>query len=796
MKNKLETGSMLLAGALIAGTLSVRAQSSKTHSQKKDSVVVNTNNVNGKEVKGRNVMLGAGDSSTPRTLNIGLPFSGDILINENDIPVVYTFWTQIPTTCWRYDSSLGAMGVMSFAEGALQYGKVGYIVTSSDREPGRKFRGYANVNFSSEGNASYDMNISTPLGKGWGISLSASEIYNHGSFDNLQFANWQDRYESFKAGIYKKYERGQVGFLYKYAKATPITGSYTPYRYLGNGKTEGFNGFDPGKDSYIIGDGMFPYIDFHTGQERMAKMGTDSVSSNVSHAFYLYGNHRFDGGYKFKWSMMYMHSKASITMQYPISMNIYDKADDAFGGAKLYLQNSVTPYEGPVQMISSQYYPQVDINQFMSKGELSKTFGLHNMRLGLTYMYYNAPELQMTGTYLQTVENHPHLLSFIPAYPGVNQTFCLGGTGGYEHAYTSKTALYVGDDFRLSRIISGGAGARIELQTGKNHSFPYPNKNWSDYASGSYSLGADGKPVYTPGIKEQHPDAPAVYTYKTTGKINYVLTGNILAQVTKPFGLIAEATYNRYYSPYSDYSDKNEFGAPADASYPLRNKTFSHYESVMYAGGGVYFNLGHYLNVVSKITYINKSNIVSSENLYTTKGQYTIYPITYDINTIGWTTDVMASVGNFNMHALLTLQNPKYNNYKYSTPDGSATYSYDDKVIPTLSKVLIELDPSYYIFNRDVRLWASARYFGKQYGNKTNTISYKGWWETFCGIDWKVNRYLSLKGQVRNVLNQKGVQGSLVGGEQITDESQMIGKGFVAEQIRPRCVEVSASFNF
>ena len=781
MERKLKSSGLLLAGILIAGSPLMAQTHSHKKSEKKDTVVVSTSNVNGKEVKGRNVMLGAGDSSTPRTLNIGLPFSGDILINENDLPVVYTFWTQIPTTCWRYDSSLGAMGVMSFSEGALQYGKVGYIVTSSDREPGRKLRGYADVNFSSEGNADYDMNISTPLGRGWGISLSASEIYNHGSFTNLQFANWQDRYEGFKAGIYKKYKRGQVGFLYKYAKATPVTGSYTPYRYLGNGKTEGFNGFDPGKDSYILGDGMFPYIDFHTGQERMAKMGADSVSSNVSHAFYLYGHHKFNQGYNVKWSMMYMHSKASITMQYPISMNIYDKAvDTPFGGAKLYGQGSIVPYTGSVQMVSAQYYPQVGINQFLSKGELSKTFGLHNMRFGLTYMYYNAPILMQTGTYLQTVENHPRLLSFYPAYESVTQKYCLGGTGSYARSYTSKTALYVGDDFRLSRIISGGLGTRIELQTGKNHTFPYPNMNYSDFAK----------------IKAAHPEAQSEFVYKTNGKLNYVLTGNILAQLTKPFGLMAEATYNRYYSPYNDYAEKNDFGAPKDAGYPLRNKVFSHFESVMYAGGGIYFNLGQYINLVSKITYINKSNIVTSENLYTTEGQYNIYPITYDISTLGWTTDVMSSIGNFNMHALLTLQSPKYKNYEYSTPDGKNTYSYDDKIIPTLSKILIELDPSYYLCNRVLRLWASARYFGKQYGNKTNTISYKGWWETFCGIDWSVNRYLTLKGQVRNVLNQKGVQGSLVGGEQITDESQMIGKGFVAEQIRPRCVEVSASFNF
>lgn len=674
------------------------------------------------------------------------------------------------------------MGVMSFAEGALQYGKVGYIVTSWDREPTRKFRGYAGVKFSSEGNAAYDMNISAPIGKkGWGISLSAIEVYNHGAFRNYQFANWQDRYESFKAGIYKQYKQGKVGLVYKYAKATPITGSYTPYRYLGDGKTEGFNGFNPGRDSYILGDGMFPYIDFYTGEERMAKMGADSVSSNVTHAFYFYGDHKFDDGYKFKWSTMFMHSKASITMQYPISMNIYDKASDApFGGATLYGQGSVVPYEGPVQMISAQYYPQVDINQFMSKGELAKRFGLHNMRMGLTFMYYNAPILSNTGTYLQTVENHPRLLSFYPAYPGVSQKYCLGGTGGYSRSYTTKTALYLADDFRLNRWISGGVGGRLELQTGKSHAYPYPNMNYSDYAT----------------ILKSHTDAPSDFVYKNKGRLNYVLTVNLLAQLTRGFGLVAEATYNRYYSPYTDYAQKNEFGAPVDAAYPLRNKHYDHFESVLNAGGGVYWNIGQYLNLVSKITYINKKSIVTSENLYTTAGQYSIYPIFYDINTLGWTTDVMSTIGNFNMHFLFTLQNPKYNNYEYSTPKGDASYSYDGKTIPTLSKVLIEIDPSYYIFDRNVRIWASARYFSKQYGNKTNTISYKGWWETFAGIDWHVNRYLDLKCQLCNVLNQKGVQGSLIGGEQITDESQMIGRGFVAEQIRPRAFEISASFKF
>lgn len=73
MKNK-EVLTLIIA----AMSLSLSAQGQEV---KSDTTLIAT--PSNKEVKNRNVMLNAGDSSTPRTLNIGLPFSGDILINEN-----------------------------------------------------------------------------------------------------------------------------------------------------------------------------------------------------------------------------------------------------------------------------------------------------------------------------------------------------------------------------------------------------------------------------------------------------------------------------------------------------------------------------------------------------------------------------------------------------------------------------------------------------------------------------------------------------------------------------------------
>ena len=771
---------LTMALALFGCSLGINAQENNV------TLPTDTAQVNGqgKEVKNRNVMLGAGDSTTPRTLNIGLPFSGDILINENDIPVVYTFWTQIPTTCWRYDSSLGNMGVMSFAEGALTAGKVGYIVTSWDREPARKLRAYANIKGSTEGNFQADGSVTAPLGNNWGASFAFNHTRNKGSFKDYGFADFQDQYDGFKFGLYKKYKNGKVGVLYKYAHALSVTGAYTPYKYLGNGETEPYPGFDPGHTSFILYDGYFPYRDFFTNEEKKARMGTDDVAGNTSHAFYLYGDHKFKGDYKLKYSMMYMHSKVGLSMLYPaIVYSNYAETGLQYSGITLNTADGEA-WEGATALCSTENYAPVHINQFMMKAELTKKFGVHNTRLGTTYMHYHAPIVRNSGLFYQTVEEHPRLLGlnmYIPDY-GVN--YSLGnllpnqGPGSYSSQNVNKNALYITDDFKVGRKFDAMVGARIEHEAGTTMNYVYNDHNMVSWDGTDYS----NKNPYN--------------YYDYSGKINYVLAASFTAKLTKPFGLVGEVTYNRFYAPYTDYAaaDKDEHNLPKPDA--RRALNFDNYNAVLNLGGGVYLNIGSYLSLVSKVTYITKTSNVAEETAYTAAGEQTrIYPVKYDISTIGWTTDIVSSIKNFNFHFLFTYQDPKYKDYAYNVPGGQEI-SYSDKNVPALSKILLEIDPSYYLFDRKVRAWASFRYFGKQYGNKTNTVSYKGWWETFCGIDWSVNRYVDLKVQMCNILNYKGVTGSMIGADQITDENQMIGKYFIAEQIRPRAVEFTAAFKF
>lgn len=70
------------------------------------------------------------------------------------------------------------------------------------------------------------------------------------------------------------------------------------------------------------------------------------------------------------------------------------------------------------------------------------------------------------------------------------------------------------------------------------------------------------------------------------------------------------------------------------------------------------------INVVSKATYIQRDEYRGTVNFTSpTTAAFKRASVQYDIQTLGWTTDIVANpVKNFNLHLLLTIQAPKYKN--------------------------------------------------------------------------------------------------------------------------------------
>ena len=125
----MERNYFLLLSVLLG--VSMFAQEKDSLEMKKKSYLI--------QKKNRNVMLNASSNSGPREVNIGLPSSvGGITVLENDLPVVYHFWPELPMRTWRPSQSLDMKGLISVSESTLTIADFGYAVNSYTKTGGEK----------------------------------------------------------------------------------------------------------------------------------------------------------------------------------------------------------------------------------------------------------------------------------------------------------------------------------------------------------------------------------------------------------------------------------------------------------------------------------------------------------------------------------------------------------------------------------------------------------------------------------------------------------------------------------
>ena len=267
--------------------------------------------------------------------------------------------------------------------------------------------------------------------------------------------------------------------------------------------------------------------------------------------------------------------------------------------------------------------------------------------------------------------------------------------------------------------------------------------------------------------------------------VNYDFTAALTYKLTKNFGFTGDFTYIVQHPTISTF---------APATMPNTGRI-----SVPLGRAGIYYN-NPWLSLTSLFSYISKTNNNSTLNLQH-DGEIKAAPLTYDIQTWGWTTDVVAHpFKGFDFHFLFTYQKPTYKKYETSVKFASG---YEGKINATgnivaeVPQVLIELDPSYMI-TPELKLWASFRYFSKTYANINEAYYFNGHWETFGGVNWQASKRLSLGCTVVNFLNQTGAKGSIAGAELITkDEAKGIKNQLITgSYLRPFTVELSATLKF
>ncbi|KGO92267.1 TonB-dependent receptor [Flavobacterium subsaxonicum WB 4.1-42 = DSM 21790] len=748
---------LLMLAFSMAATANLTAQETPTGTPpaatdtiKKIKVV----NSDTKEEKNRNVMLNAANNTGPREVNIGLPSTvGGITIQENDLPVVYFFWPELPNRTWRQSTSLGRTGLLKISEAAITTGDLGFAVNSYTKLGSDKQEVVGNLSGSHFGWLKGDVNISGPMGKNWFYTLGAYANYDPSTYD-MKFAKYSDRTQIYRAGVTKRFNngKGQINFLYKYANSASLT-NYAIFKYKEGGKVEEVNDFRIGRDSYIVNDGTLKFKDLLTGKTKFADMGGSDAAS-FSHSFDVNGKYTLQNDWNFTFASRIRYAESSQLIGIPLGVfNV--TAEDGYA-----YQKSGQAYTGAVNSMLGLYTDGTPTTTFLSRFEVKKTKNAHNMRIGFTEYYYNVDQFTSNRSfYNQTASAAPDKLVHNQVGSSSNTdadgfyNYNIGGE--YHNGFENKMSTYFSDDWAVTDWFSVNYGINLRYQKIKGDYYLTPR--------------TDGF-VFDPSQKTYFDND----WFHIGGSVNTVL------KVTKRAGVLLDFTYTQNNGQLESYSG---FVTPnlSKTKSPL-------------LGFGVYYN-DKIFSVVSQATYLTRNNFQARLNLVNPDdvSQSSVATIFYDIQTLGWTTDVVASpFKGFSLHYLITFQNPVYKNYDFTAFGNN--YSYNDKNVLEISKTLMEIDPSYSY--KKFKVWASFRYFSKQFANLTNALYFDDRWETFGGVNYQINDHLDFGVTAVNFLNQTGAKGTINGAELITDASQYYDQTLVGSYIRPFTLEASLNFRF
>lgn len=697
------------------------------------------------------VMLNAKDATEPRQVEIGLPMSYTA-VSVDGLPAVYYYWPNTTSNHWRGEQLLARQGLQNIATTAIKFGEIGYGVDSYMERGGEKFKGKLKYQTNTFGAQNFDLNLSGKLAKKTYFTLSTYQNFDPGSM-NLKFTNYIDRAQFYTAGLTHLFNdnRGRFSVFYKYNETHPLTAlaNYAPFTYDGDGKVSELKNFRMGRDSYLPVDGMMQYRDVKTG-----KLVTDNLYDIIktrTHEATALLDYDLGNNLSLAVKGKFSHSKGHSGDQ--LTMGFYEDADATYA-------DNGDAFHGTIQRRLSQ------INAFCVKdamlvAELQKKTASHDWAFGINELYSNIDYARSTTQYYHEVAPNPRKL----VYNGAEYAN-LNGSTEYDKGFENKLAAYVNDTWRVSRNFRMGYGARVELF---NLGVDYiGDKRFGDFHIGANYTDAEGTKK-TVGV-----------SHHTNTGLNYAVSVSPTYNITHNFGLTGEINFLRQYRHLEAYS----------------GTTLPYYNNRPFILGraGIFFN-SSFVNLVSAFTYARRTNdysrlTVMSEN---PNEDPVMVGASSGIETMGWTTDAMFTpFKGFTFHAMVTLQSPKYTGYKFEA--FNKTYDFSGKIVTKQSKIIVELDPNY-TFDR-FNIWASFRYYGKQYANVGNSVYFNGRWETFAGASYKASKMLTFNVNVVNFLNQRGAQGTIPGSELITDGSQYAGTIMAGNYIRPFTVEFGAKLNF
>ena len=710
----------------------------------------------------RNVMLNAESGSIPRAIPIGLPESG-LGSHIAEDGMILTESLARPYYLWSGGNSYSSQGTLGISETVIKMKKVSMIVDSYTKLGGDKTEAVVTMGTSSNGRVRVDAFAGGKLGGKWYGSASAYINYDPTAV-NGHSRFFVDKKQIYKLTLSRKTSDSQLDILYKLSICNDNVDHYSnaPFVYNGDGSISPFvysgQKFRIGKDRYTPEDDLIPYVDVLTGEKKQGNMSNMDrrlfQTLSLNYVKHTASGWDLGGKFRFGYSPYGNMSKTTIS-----------GIDHIVGGmsptgARLTLADG-TPFEGYMQ---NRNINVVETNyvEMMGGFMADRKFARHTFSASVQTMLGAQEEKTNTVTIAHSVAASPDRILLDGQY-----AWNANGSSLYYKGRKASLEAYAIDEWHVTNRIVLRAGARGRVLGFDMDSCPILEGETCNKRTAGFNLSNGTARLVN--IRRTHAD------YAAMGYASY--------NVAKGLNIVGEGFWSVIARTMPNYKGTTLPSETPSTSGMVRG-------GLMYNSDMLDFTL-----MPSYITSLNNTKIVYVTKQINGVSETQAYTAEYGIGTLGVTFDGNFHWRQFSMHALCTLQNPRYTDYdnEFHFSDGSTdVISYTGNYVSGLSRMMLELDPSWK--NANWRVWASARYYSRQYASRTNNAWFNSHWETFAGVDRQISPKLKLALSLVNVLMQDGAKGSLDVADTITDTSMLEGYVMAGSYIRPFAVEMSLTW--
>lgn len=708
----------------------------------------------------RNMMLNAESATVPREINIGLPEGGSGAIVYVD-GAKHAHGLPRSQFHWSGGNAYQPQGTIGLMEAVITSGEIGVLVDSKTRMGTDEFTGAFTVGTSTNGLIRFDGAVSGAVkgAKGWYYSLGAY-VNNDPTNVNAPGRPFIDQKQIYHAAVSRRWENTTLNALYRFSYCRDNLDNgygFAPFVYKGDGTVAAYDGFRIGRDCYMPEDDAVSYMDIRDGRTRYGSLS--NMDERFLHDVSLMLDHDHRSGWKLGANLHVMYMQPSRYVKMGLAGIDRVASENGFFNA------DGTPFSGYMQnrLITVEDQSELDVNLILSADRRFNS--RHKLRLGMELVYADQLNYASTFYMAHTVGADP-----LRVYKGEKATWGMNTSGLFFDAYRLYAPIYAIHDWNPAPRLLVRTGARVRPL--------YQNVITAARLEGDVlNSRVDGFNIADRSLCDPHTLSIPAVDYAFTEHINYRIAGRLF--------FMAEGFYSMTTKSASYYKN-----ATIPSTSPIGN--------ALGRGGFTYDNRWMDLTaLVSYITSWNNAKVMTVTKQIAGVSETIPWTAQYGIGTLGFTLDGNMHFGGFNLHFLGTWQDPRYKNYKneFVFSDGtSEIIDYTGNHVTGISQLMLEFDPSYTWKN--VRVWASARYYSRQYVSRTNLAYFAGHWETFAGLDLNLMKQLKLSVNLVNVLAQNGAKGSIDVADTITDASLLNDYVMSGSYIRPFCIDFLLTYRF